>query len=531
MKFKGLFTICLASAALFAANAQTHVEGREYYKADQLDNAKELLLRSLNNSQTDKAVSNYYLGMIAMDENKPAEAAQYFNAGIQADPDNGYNYVGKGYIALLNKDVKGAEAQFKQAEKLAKKDAGLEIAIARAYYEADPALYAKQITKAEEKARKYNMKSPEIYVFDGDVAKDNKDIGKAGSMYEMATSFDPTATAAYVKYANLFTMVKPSEAIRLLKKLLEVNPNSALGQRELANAYYNNNMFKEAAEEYGKYVNNPSHFKSDEDRYAFLLFYGGDYKKGYDYATKLLAANPDNFTARRFQFMNAAQIKDMESQLLPMAQALYQAHKANPTVNKMAPIDYTLVADEFDRAKLVDEAIDVLKDAMKENPKAPQFNKQLAIIYVDKNDLASAADAYKGYLEKTEEPTYNDYIQQALFLFYAGAQNKENKAKANQYYAEEEEILNKAAAAYPGFYKPNKMRGEIAIQKAEKSDVETAAFPYYSKAIEEFEAIEAPSAAAKKDAAEMYAYMANYYANKGNASLAQEYSNKAMQMK
>lgn len=49
MKFKGIMTLCLAGFAI-SANAQTHVEGAEYYKADQFDNAKELLLRSLNNS-------------------------------------------------------------------------------------------------------------------------------------------------------------------------------------------------------------------------------------------------------------------------------------------------------------------------------------------------------------------------------------------------------------------------------------------------------------------------------------------------
>ncbi len=45
MKFKALFSICLASGA-FTAFAQTHVEGVEYYKADQLENARELLERN-----------------------------------------------------------------------------------------------------------------------------------------------------------------------------------------------------------------------------------------------------------------------------------------------------------------------------------------------------------------------------------------------------------------------------------------------------------------------------------------------------
>lgn len=49
MKFKGILTLCLAGAS-FGVFAQSHVEGEEYYKADQLTNAKDLLLRSLKNA-------------------------------------------------------------------------------------------------------------------------------------------------------------------------------------------------------------------------------------------------------------------------------------------------------------------------------------------------------------------------------------------------------------------------------------------------------------------------------------------------
>lgn len=80
MKFKGIMTLCLAGFAI-SANAQTHVEGAEYYKADQFDNAKELLLRSLNNSGTDKAVSDYYLGMIALHEKKKFRGSEIFRTG------------------------------------------------------------------------------------------------------------------------------------------------------------------------------------------------------------------------------------------------------------------------------------------------------------------------------------------------------------------------------------------------------------------------------------------------------------------
>lgn len=527
MKLKRILTICLAGVALGAA-AQTHVEGTEYYKADQMANAKDLLERSLKNPNTDKAVSDYYLGLIALENGDKAGADKYFADGIAQNSNYAYNYVGQGRLALLNGDEKAAKELFKTAEKLAKKDASLEIAIARAYDSVDPALYEKQIDKAVENARRWDLQNPDIYIFEGDQLKEKKEWGKAAAKYEMAANYDKNATAAYVKYANLFTMVNPDYAIKMLKELLTVNPTSALGQRELANAYYNKKDYKNAAVQYGAYVKNPSHFKQDEDRYAFLLFYGGDYKKGYDYATALLQQNPKNFTAQRYQFMNAAQIKEMESQLLPLAEALYAAHKADPKANKMAPIDYTLIADEFSRAKRTDEGIAVLEEAIKDQPENANFNKQLAMMFVDKNNLARAADAYKGYLAKLEEPGYNDFIQQATFSFYAGVESKNNPELQKKFFDETKEYVDKAAKILPDNYKPKKFYGDIAKQLADKAHVESAAAPYYEEAVALLEASADPSRYTT-DAKEMYNYLGNYYLDQKDTAKAKSYFMKYLQ--
>lgn len=532
-------TLCLAGAATLGAYAQSHVEGQEYYKADQMANAKDLLNRALGNAGTNKAVANYYLGMIALSENQNAAATKYFADGVAAEAEYPYNYVGQGEMALKAGNEKDAEGLFKTARKFAKKDLSVEIAIARAYDAVDPVKYAKQISKCVEKVQKKNMQDPDLLIFLGDQARELKDIGDAAAKYENAKNADKNATAAYVKYANLFTMVNPDYAVKMLQELLSVNPNSALGQRELAIAYYNKKDYANAVKQYEAYMNNPSHFDSDENRYAFLLFYGGNFKKGYDFATKRLAKDPQDFTALRYQFMNAAQLPEMKEQTLALAENLYNVHKANPETNKMAPIDYTLIADEMSKAKRADEAIEVLKDGIKTNPDNTNLDKQLAMAYVDKNDLAAAAEAYKGYLAKTPEPSYNDYIQQATFLYYAGVQYKDDPAKADSYYAEEEEILNKAAEAYPGFYKPNKMRGDIAKAKAaatpnaDEKAIAAAAVPLYTKSLAEYEAMDpaSRSKAALRDAADMYLYMGNYYVKNDDNAKGKEMFYKYLEIK
>lgn len=527
MKIKRFLALCLAGASL-TAFAQTHLEGMEYYKADQLENAKELLTRSLNNPSTDKAVSNYYLGMIAADEGNLTQAKNYFTTGIQQNAEYPFNYIGDGYIALKNGDIKGAEAQFKMAEKFAKKNPSVAIAIARAYNDVDPAKYEKQIAKQVEKARRQNMENPDIYIFEGDVLRAKKDIGGAATKYEMASQYDNKAAAAFVKYANLFTQVNPGYAIKMLGNFLQNNPQSALGQRELANAYYNNKDFTNAATEYGKYVNNPAHFKNDEDRYAFLLFYGQNYQQGYDYATKLLKENPSNFTAKRYQFMNAAQLESMKDQYLPLAEALYNTHKANPKENKFAAIDYTLIAEEMSKAGRGDEAVAVLNEAMNEMPNNLSFPKQLALVYVDQNNLPMASDSYEVYLSKNNEPNFNDYNQQATYAFYAGVQSKDDKAKADKYFNIAREAADKASKLMPDHYKPIKVQGDIAKQTADESHIELAAAPYYETAIGLLEASADPSKYAS-DAKEMYNYMGNYWLDMKDTAKAKTYFNKYLQ--
>ncbi len=529
MKFKFIFTAAFLAGAALSSFAQTHVEGEEYYKADQLENAKELLNRNMNNAGTDKAVANYYLGLIAMHEGKESDALNYFNTGVQQNAEYPYNYVGLGYVDLKKGDKKAAEEQFKLAEKYGKKDPSVEIAIARAYHNTDPVAYAKEIDKKITTARKWDMKNPDIYLFEGDRKKDEKDYGGAAGQYEMAANYNPDATEAYVKYANLFTQVNPQYAIDMLNKLLQLNPNSALAQRELANAYYNAGQFKEAAEEYGKYVKNPNHFKQDEDRYAFLLFYGGDYKGGYDYSTALLNANPSNFTARRYQFMNAAQIDSMSDQLLPMAEALLAAHKANPD-NKFAPIDYILISQELNSAKRPQDAQTVLEEAIAETPENPAFYKELAMTYVGENNLTKAAETYMGYLDHSETPGYNDYVQEATFAFYAGVENqKDNPTESAKYYGICQEYADKAAKILPDNYKPKKFTGDIAKQTAPEDQVASAAVTAYTEAVKLLEASENTSRYAN-DAKVMYNYLGNYYLDQKDVATAKTYFNKYLEL-
>ncbi len=424
MKFKFLFSLFLGSALVMSA--QGYKDGIEYYKADQLENAKTILTRTLNDASTDKAESNYYLGAIALNQGDNAAADAYFNAGIAANPENPFNYVGKGELALKNGNEKVADDFFKKARDYGKKNAELLTAIARAYYNVDPVKYAEDISKSVERAKKANKKDPYSLIFQGDVKADEKAAGEAAALYENAILFDPDNTPAYVKYANVYFSVSPEFAIKKLEELLELQPNSALAQRELAEKYYQNDQWSKAAVAYGKYIKNPNHFTEDKVRYTVLLYYGQLYNESLSLASDLLKNDPKNFQLHRIVFLNKAALKDYAG---AEKQAI-EFFNLNDAKNKYTSNDYSSFGDvlrELDKDSLAliqyEKAIDV-------NPEKTDLIKQLSSAYNSMKKYDKAAEAYQRLIDSGNYKTNDLYVLAGRYMSHGATETDSLKKVA-----------------------------------------------------------------------------------------------------
>ena len=144
MKLKSLFAFMLGALAV-SGSAQGFKDAVEYFRADQPEEAEIIINRTINDPATDKSMANYFLGKIALQRENFENAKNFFEKGITVNPNNGYNYVGLGEIALKQGNESAANDFFKQASKLAKKDAVLLSEIARAYYNADATAYQDEI--------------------------------------------------------------------------------------------------------------------------------------------------------------------------------------------------------------------------------------------------------------------------------------------------------------------------------------------------------------------------------------------------
>ena len=411
MKFKFLVSLMLLGGSL-SAFAQGYKDGIEYYKVGQYDNAKELLLRNLDDAATNKSEAYYYLGCIDMKQGKVADAKANFEKGKAADANNPYNYVGLASIDLKNGNTDAAEETFKQAQKMVKKDAALETAIARAYYEADPVAYAKEIEKATKNAKKYEGgKNPDIWIFEGDIFAEKKNWGEAAGNYEMVfTNYDPQNVEAYVKYANTYYNVNPDMAISKLTEVLDKNPNSALIQRELAEKYYKNEQWAKAAQQYGKYIENPNHFTQDRSRYAFLLFYGQKYDESLALSKELVAtlpaSDPQNFYMKRMAFYNLVALKKW-SEAEVAAQDLFNSQL--PEGVKIEAKDYTDYAMALKELGKTEEALAKYEKAVELNPDKVELLKEISDAYTDAEQYEKAADAFQKFINSGKFVT-NDLL-------------------------------------------------------------------------------------------------------------------------
>ncbi|MDE6270246.1 MAG: hypothetical protein K2M12_05250 [Muribaculaceae bacterium] len=261
MKLNLILSMLLAGTIAAGAQSQGYKDGIEYYKAGQYDNAETILKRTMNDGATDKALACYYLGQTELAKGDKAAAKQYFDQGIAANAECPYNYVGLGALDLKAGNKSAAADNFKTAQKYAKKNSEITIDIARAYYNADPVAYAKEIDTYIAKAHKDSKnQEPSIYILEGDMAAAKQEWGDAAAKYEMAITIDSKNPEGYVKYADAYFNVNPNFSIQKLESLLAETPQSALAQRELAEKYFKGNHWKKASDLYGQYIQNPNLF-------------------------------------------------------------------------------------------------------------------------------------------------------------------------------------------------------------------------------------------------------------------------------
>lgn len=431
MKIKTLLALLAAGTLAAGAQSQGYLDGIDYYRAGQYENARSILSRTLNDSNTDKAVANYYLGQVYLNQDKPSDAKAAFEAGIAANADCPYNYIGLGALDLRNGNESAAQANFKKAQSLAKKNTEIPVDIARAYYNADPVKYAKEITKNLDKARKDSKYSePAVFMLEGDMLLARRKFGEAAAMYEQAINAEAGNPEGYVKYANSYFFVNPDFAIQKLQEFVSANPNSALAQRELAEKYYENNQWTKAAEQYGKYINNPNHFADDEARYTVLLYAGQKYGESLKIAQNLLARHPENMGMQRMVMLNKDALEDYKGAIEAGKQLFEKNPASSRNYNDYLTLGRAYMNDGQDSLSVV-----VLTEGIKAFPDKKDLYGILSTAYSQMRNHPEAAEAYAKYISMSEDVPASEYFDAARRYMNASISTYDSEPARSAEYA------------------------------------------------------------------------------------------------
>ena len=450
MKIKFLLSLFVAGTLAVGAQTQGYKDGIEYYKAGQHDNARTILERTINDPATDRSLANYYLGQVALVQGDKAQARTYFDAGLAADAECPFNYVGLGALRLQEGNDEAAKEQFKQAQKFGKKNAEVSVSIARAYYNADPVKYDRDITKALEKARKDSKNAdPSIYVLEGDMLAAAENFGDAAARYEMAITYDPNNPEGYVKFANAYFNVNKDFGINKLQEFLNAHPESAMAQRELAEKLFLADRWKAASELYGKYIQNPNHFPEDKARYAVLLYWGEDYPASLAIADEILASDPSNFLMQRVRFLDQTAMGQFQAAVENAEKFFASNPEANFTIK-----DYTTYADALSGIGQDSLAVVQYELAASKYPENGDLLKNLSTVYSRNRQYDKSAEAYDAYLKLQENPSLTDlygmsgrYLNAAVYADSIRA--KELAGRGIEYV---NQVIDRAADVSPMMY-------------------------------------------------------------------------------
>lgn len=484
--------------------------GADYLSLGELKLAQEYFTKRL--SQT-PAEAHYYLGEVAFQEGKTADAKSHFEQGLASDPESALNTIGLAKLSLKT-NAKEAEDQLKEIQKKNKKDVNVILAIAQAYL--DNGMREKAMEKLQD-ARKADKKSPYIYIFEGDIlAKDNKP-GDAAMQYDQAINFDANCVLAYMKGARVYEFINRKTATDLLKKVIEINPEYRIAYRELALVSYRDGFYPDAITAYKEYFKGGDYTVEDITRYAASEYFSQQYNEAKTLINEGLSKEPNNFVLNRLSMYTNNDLKDYQAGLAAGDKFFSIPRVANDTA-KYLKQDYlayaNILSETGDKAK----AIEQYKKVAELDPSNVDAYKEIATICANERMFAEAADFYKKYTEVAgEKVDAQDFYQ--LGSYYSNAARiaktdttamtaDQAKAKSVEYYKLADAAFATVSERMPDSYLGYYQRARVNFELDPESELGLAK-PHYEKTIE---AIIAKGDTDNNNVlVEAYSYLSYYY--------------------
>ncbi len=515
------FFALLATVAFAESNF-----GKDYFGIGEYTKAKEYFEAQLAAAP---AESNYYLGQIAQAEGNADAAMAYYEKGIAADALYPLNFIGKGSV-ILKANQKEAELIFSTTLKKNKKNPEVNVAIARAYYQAG----LRNIVPLKlEIARKVAKKYAGLFIFEGDMLFAEEKNGDAAGKYEQAIYFDPANTVAALKYAEVYAKINEDAAIAKVTPVIAAHPDYTVAYRTLGRVYNSVGKYNSAIEAFVKYYGEGNCAPVDLASLASAYLWTEQYPKSIVLLDQALASDSMNFVYNRLRMYNAAKTKDSTG--IKYATKFFSL-QGNTFIDKDYAAYATILADAGRNA----EALEQYSKVLQAESVKPETYKELATLYTSMKDYAKAAETSQKYIDMIggiEVAEGTDYYNMGRSWYNAGQalrldSTELGRATAKDYFTKADTAFGVVSQKSPDSYISYLWRGHTNAALDPETTVGLAK-PYYEKTLAIIlKKIEggATVTSYRRDLINIYKYEAWYYHLKLEKDSAIAYCNKILEL-
>jgi tetratricopeptide (TPR) repeat protein len=402
MNGKKMLTLAIAVFACVAGVfANNNERGIDLYRAELFDAAKIFFLEPANLSPQEQAERYYYLGRVYFALGQIDLAAQNYELAVQTMPDFPFGYIGQGKLALAQGDARTADALFKKAIGLAKKDPSVQIAIANVYIEAGMNTQATAVIAA---ARKINKRYAGIYVAEGNMAMKANDIGKASSWFEQAILFDPTNKIAHLNLAQVYRYINPDEALRHLERLKAIDANYIPAYALIGDINRERGMYNQALAAYEKFISIPGVPLLQHERFAQLLYFTDQFERSLQEIERVLQQDPENVVMHRLRAYNNFKLENYAVALEQMSSFLQKT-----PVDQHIYLDYMTYGRILMANKQPELAVNAFEKAAKLDP-TPEVFRELIAAYQEMNNYPEIVRQWERLFEVEQTPGVMDFF-------------------------------------------------------------------------------------------------------------------------
>jgi len=326
-------------------------------------------------------------------------ALVYYTKGLEVDPNNPLNNVGKGKVALYNGDVNTAKIEFDNAQakfpsktnkasKLSKIDQAITlICIAEAYINAPKKKDINQAITFLDKATLLNPKNPEIYLVKGDAYMENNDGTNAIFNYKKAEELDPKSPKAKLRIGQLRYRTKNyQEAQEYYKEALLIDSTYAPAYLELGVTFAKAGQNEVAKKYYKKYLDLSNNVTA-KVKYALVLYDLKDYAEAIDQFNEVIALDSSRNDINRALAFCYYEDKKYDTALFYITKFF---SKTNP--EKTINLDYVYYARILAKSTMDSLAVIQYKIAFEKDSTNTDMLSEMATSYAKMKKYQDAAD-------------------------------------------------------------------------------------------------------------------------------------------